>query len=283
MQRGQILFDHLWGIPGGAQGRDLALLRTLSGRDGQTDADGGALAAPYVLLDQRDIAENRDNCCNHSLGRAAREYAWHTALHGLKHTVFDRDRLPARVCWGALVAVLFVAAVCVSAGASRFLLSSPSVYVAVDKVGLSGHEAPFPDVSVCPPLGGGGGAAANISEERKRSVEEGLPPMAEMWQEWLKALARTFDPGDAAANFSWSSDPSPAVHELMEQVMIDGGMMSLPSCEEALGSCSVDSSASGCCANSRVVATDRGPCYRVRQAGSWFAGFNSAVVLLFIW
>ena len=101
VERGQILFDHLWGIPGGAHGRDLALLRTLGGRDGQ--ADGGALAAPYVLLDQRDIAENRDNCCNHSFGRAAREYAWHTALHGLKHTVFDRDRLPARVCWGALV------------------------------------------------------------------------------------------------------------------------------------------------------------------------------------
>ena len=56
-------------------------------------------------------------------------------LHGLKYTVFDRDRLPARVCWAVLVVALFAAAVCVSAGASRFLLSSPSVYVAVDKVG----------------------------------------------------------------------------------------------------------------------------------------------------
>ena len=125
MARGQILFDHLWGIPGGG-GNDPALLRSLRP---QTSA------APFVVLDQRDIAENRDGCCNHSLGRAAREYAWHSqGLHGLKYTVFDRERLPARVCWGVLVLALFVAAVCVSASASRFLLSQPSVYVAVDKV-----------------------------------------------------------------------------------------------------------------------------------------------------
>ena len=123
--RGQILFDHLWGIPGGG-GNDLALLRSLRPQ---------TAAAPFVVLDQRDIAENRDGCCNHSLGRAAREYAWHSqGLHGLKFTVFDRERLPARVCWGLLVLALFVAAVCVSASASRFLLSQPSVYVAVDKV-----------------------------------------------------------------------------------------------------------------------------------------------------
>ena len=60
MARGQILFDHLWGIPGGARpgGNDLALLRSLNGRPGTTAAT--ASAAPYVLLDQRDIAENRD-------------------------------------------------------------------------------------------------------------------------------------------------------------------------------------------------------------------------------
>ena len=109
-----------------AGGNDLALLRSLRPQ---------TAAAPFVLLDQRDIAENRDGCCNHSLGRAAREYAWHShGLHGLKYTVFDRERLPARVCWGLLVLALFVAAVCVSASASRFLLSQPSVYVAVDKV-----------------------------------------------------------------------------------------------------------------------------------------------------
>ena len=126
MARGQILFDHLWGIPGGG-GNDLAILRSLRPQT--------AAAAPFVVLDQRDIAENRDGCCNHSLGRAAREYAWHSqGLHGLKFTVFDRERLPARVCWGVLVLALFVAAVCVSASASRFLLSQPSVYVAVDKV-----------------------------------------------------------------------------------------------------------------------------------------------------
>ena len=49
------------------------------------------------------------------------------------------------------------------------------------------------------------------------------------------------------------------------QVMIDGGMMSLPTCEEALASCTVDASSnSGCCANSRLVTTERGPCYRVQ-------------------
>ena len=47
--------------------------------------------------------------------------------------------------------------------------------------------------------------------------------------------------------------------------MIDGGMMSLPTCEEALASCSVGASTdSACCANSRLVTTERGPCYRMR-------------------
>ena len=134
MARGQILFDHLWGIPGGG-GNDLALLRSLRPQ---------TAAAPFVVLDQRDIAENRDGCCNHSLGRAAREYAWHSqGLHGLKFTVFDRERLPATVCWGVLVLGLFVAAVCVSASASRFLLSQPSVYVAVDKVRRTELEIQF--------------------------------------------------------------------------------------------------------------------------------------------
>ena len=51
--------------------------------------------------------------------------------------------------------------------------------------------------------------------------------------------------------------------------MIDGGMMSLPTCGEALASCSVDDAATGssCCANSRLVTTERGPCYRMRPGG----------------
>ena len=51
--------------------------------------------------------------------------------------------------------------------------------------------------------------------------------------------------------------------------MIDGGMMSLPTCEEALASCSIDDAVidSSCCGNSRLVTTERGPCYRMRPDG----------------
>ena len=52
--------------------------------------------------------------------------------------------------------------------------------------------------------------------------------------------------------------------------MIDGGMMSLPTCGDALASCSVDAAASAdsdCCANSRLVTTERGPCYRMQPDG----------------
>ena len=48
-------------------------------------------------------------------------------------------------------------------------------------------------------------------------MEEALPPMAEMWDEWRKNVALSFNPSDARANYTWSSDPSPAVHALMKQ------------------------------------------------------------------
>ncbi len=53
-----------------------------------------------MILDERDLAENRDLCCNHAFGRAAREFAWHTATHGTKYTVFSAKRIAERVVWG---------------------------------------------------------------------------------------------------------------------------------------------------------------------------------------
>ena len=50
--------------------------------------------------------------------------------------------------------------------------------------------------------------------------------------------------------------------------MIDGGMMSLPTCGETLTSCGREkSTGTGCCANSRLVTTERGPCYRMLPDG----------------
>ena len=62
--------------------------------------------------------------------------------------------------------------------------------------------------------------SANVSESKKSSVEEALPPMAEMWDEWSKTVSLSFDPNDAPANYSWSGDPSPAVQALMTQVSL---------------------------------------------------------------
>ena len=56
-----------------------------------------------------------------------------------------------------------------------------------------------------------------MSESKKSSVEEALPPMSEMWEEWRKTVTLSFNPNDAPANYSWSSDPSPSVHALMKQ------------------------------------------------------------------
>ena len=50
--------------------------------------------------------------------------------------------------------------------------------------------------------------------------------------------------------------------------MIDGGMMSLPTCGETLASCGADKATdTDCCANSRLVTTERGPCYRMWADG----------------
>ena len=92
-------------------------------------------------------------------------------------------------------------------------MTSENHFPLPSKVGLSGHEVPFPDVTICPR----GLGSANVSEARKSSVEEALPPMAEMWDEWRKTVSLSFNPNDAPANYSWSSDPSPAVHALMKQ------------------------------------------------------------------
>ena len=88
--------------------------------------------------------------------------------------------------------------------------------VNLSQVGLSGHEVPFPAVTVCPRGLGG----ANVSDSRKSAVAEALPPMAEMWDEWSKTVSLRFDPNDAPSNYSWSGDPSPAVHALMKQVSL---------------------------------------------------------------
>ena len=69
-------------------------------------------------------------------------------------------------------------------------------------------------MTVCPR----GLAGVNVSDSRKSAVAEALPPMAEMWDEWSKTLSLSFDPNDTPANYSWSGDPSPAVHALMNQV-----------------------------------------------------------------
>ena len=127
----------------------------LEGNDGGSEVGesastvAAAEASPYLVLDQRDIAENRDRCCNQSFGRAAREFAWHSSLHGLKYTVFDRERTVPRVCWGILVFIFFIIAVCISASASRFLYADPQVVIEVETLGA--HEIALPGLTLCPP------------------------------------------------------------------------------------------------------------------------------------
>ncbi len=95
--------------------------------------------------------------------------------------------------------------------------------------------------------------------------------MAEMWNEWTRMIRQKFDPSldPAATNYTWMNDPSPKVRDLMRQVMIDGGLMSLPSCSETVTTCSLeDGSARDCCARSRLVQTESGPCYHIHVPGT---------------
>jgi hypothetical protein len=110
--------------------------------------------------------------------------------------------------------------------------------------------------------------------------------MAEMWNEWSRTVSQTFNPATGGANYSWKNDPSMAVQKLMKQVgtmnishpqvlpifiwlkvMIDGGLMSLPTCDETVSSCSLGGKATGCCATSRLVPTESGPCYHISVPG----------------
>jgi hypothetical protein len=135
-------------------------------------------------------------------------------------------------------------------------------------------------------IGGG-----NISAARKTLIEDRLPPMAEMWNEWSRTVSQTFNPATGGANYSWKNDPSMAVQKLMKQVgtmnishpqvlpifiwlkvMIDGGLMSLPTCDETVSSCSLGGKATGCCASSRLVPTESGPCYHISVPGETIGG-----------
>ena len=60
---------------------------------------------PYIILDEYDIAANIDRCCNNSFGRTARQFVWHTGMHGLKYLVFCRKHLWERLLW-ALICLL---------------------------------------------------------------------------------------------------------------------------------------------------------------------------------
>ncbi len=130
--RRQFIFDHLWGIPGGWSRQDLAILRSLHQRQ-QPNNNDASNSSSYVILDERDLAENRDRCCNHALGRAAREFAWHGSAHGTKFTVFSAKRTVDRVAWGALTVAAFVAGVVLSVLLVCAYHEEP-VFVAVDKV-----------------------------------------------------------------------------------------------------------------------------------------------------
>ncbi|XP_059099279.1 uncharacterized protein LOC131893304 [Tigriopus californicus] len=48
--------------------------------------------------------------------------------------------------------------------------------------------------------------------------------------------------------------------------MIEGGLMSMPSCEESILNCSLGTPRE-CCRNSRLILTKNGPCYRLKWSG----------------
>ena len=175
--------------------------------------------SPYIILDEHDIAEDRDLCCNNPFGRTAREYAWHTGLHAVKYTVFERDSVWERVIWALVAAAAVIAGIVISVRAARFYWDSP-VYIAAHKMGLGPDEIGFPDLHICP----GSPGSQTVSAGRKSEIEEKLPPMAEMWDAWQRMLEQKFNPADSTTtstqvdNYTWTKDPSKSVQKLMQQV-----------------------------------------------------------------
>ena len=170
---------------------------------------------PYVILDEYDIAENRDKCCNNSLGRAAREWAWHGSMHALKFTVFNRERLCERICWGFVAFAAFFWGLFISVLLILSYFDRP-VFVTLDKIGLQNGEIAFPVVRICP--GSGWVATGEIEAARKREIETKFPPMFEMWPLWARVFEATFDPDEITnRSLPWRNDTA-AVRALMNQV-----------------------------------------------------------------
>ena len=199
---------------------------------------------PFVVLDEEDIAANRDLCCNHAFGRAAREYAWHNSWHALKYTVYNSTATVERVIWGkrALPSLLWatllsfflsattedysnfsfpgIVSVCLLVLAVVFAASlidayiCDPVFIAVDKVGLDPGESSRPPVTICPR----GPGILNASEKKRAEVESLLPPMRLMWDMWEAITTEEFDPDKKTSNLPWANTTSDAVKSLMLQV-----------------------------------------------------------------
>ncbi len=105
-------------------------------------------------------------------------------------------------------------------------------------------------------------------ETTRLRVESVLPPMRHLWREWRRVLSGQFDPEDEGEDEEdapppppWEEDGSETVRQLMQQVMVEGGLMSSAPCASAVSDCSFGD----CCAGARRILTDReGPCYRIR-------------------
>lgn len=195
----------------------LSFLRYLETKNGSSTNLSPDEHGTYLVLDQAEIAENRDVCCNHAYGRTAREWAWHTSLHGYKYLVFQRHGLCQRICWALFCILALVLGILLSICIVFYYLEDP-VFLTVQKVGLDDHEVPLPSITVCP-----GNLKQTVpSPSKKAQIEARLRPMRDMWPIWEGITNEFFDPDrpNGSASLDWHNDTQ-AIHDLMHQVSFE--------------------------------------------------------------
>ncbi|XP_040567348.1 uncharacterized protein [Lepeophtheirus salmonis] len=248
----RFIFDHLWGIPGGMHKQDLLLLRNIH-RTHEARKNRESYN-PYIILDEQDIVENRDNCCNHSFGRTAREFSWHTNLHGFKYLTYCREHLFERILWGLICVIAIILGIFFSARAADFYYRSPRVLTVIDERGSV--EGDFPSITFCP--------STYSASKKRKEVSSRIPLMSVLWKNWDDVFSMNYNPLDSKTrNPLWINESSLKVRQLLQRIMIEGALLSYPSCTETLRKCSVSGIEVECCASLRKEFNPQGPCFSI--------------------
>ncbi len=152
--------------------------------------------------------------------------------------------------------------------------SANSVYnkdFIIFQLGLTPDEFPsVPSLLVCPSSASIKSILNDVSA--RESVEAALPPMKHLWPEWRRVVTGEYnhDEAEGEQQVPWENSTA-AVRRLMQQVMVEGGLMSIYSCENAVTNCSFGDCCQGAKLELALTGEDKnggGLCYRIKPPGS---------------